>query len=43
MSARPIVNLDEHSHFRIFGLVVFESKDAEKPKWAQIGTAKRNR
>ncbi len=41
MSRRPIVNLDEHSHFGIFGLVAFESKDADKPKWAQIGIAKR--
>ncbi len=30
MIRRPIVNLDEHSHFRIFGMVVFELKDAEK-------------
>lgn len=42
MIRRPIVNLDEHSYFGIFGSVVFELKDAEKPKWAQIGTAKRN-
>jgi hypothetical protein len=32
MSGRPTVNLNEHIHFGIFGLVAFESKDADKPK-----------
>ena len=43
MKARTAVDLDSHSHFGIFGLVAFESRDVESPKWAQIGTAKRNR
>ena len=43
MSGRSTANLDAHIHFGIFGLVAFESPDAESTNWAQIGTAKRNR
>ena len=43
MSGRSTLNLDKHIRFGIFGLVAFESPDADSTNWAQIGTAKRNR
>ena len=43
MSDRTTINFDSHIDFGTFGLVAFESRDAGSPKWAQIGTAKRNR
>jgi len=42
MSRRKAVKLDSHTLFGIFGLVTFQSDDGDEPKWAQIGTAKRN-
>ena len=43
MSDRSTAHLDAHMHFGIFGLVAFESPDAESTNWAQIAAAKRNR
>ena len=43
MSRQAKVDLNSHSQLGIFGLVAFDSKGAVKPKWTQIGTAKRDR